>query len=254
MSEGPLRVTCSSVHTGRAEASGDVHMHLEEAFEDFVAQVEHLEALLSRGADDLRQRRFVHSSAGMETAPFLVCHSADPASRYCLYYRCHAWLLALGGSPTAICDAILSPKSISPMQPRVEGLPVDFISVTVGAQLPVALGLALAGRPAVATVGDGGLSSGVVFESLNSAAIHRPDLLVVLDDNGRAISSARSTVCRAEPSVLCSSLDLEYFAVPAGDIGVFAVALDWVRSTSGTPRLLHVTTSRSAAHCLSMAT
>jgi len=230
----------------------EVLSQVDHSFEEFVLQVEALETALDGGADSDHLRRFVHSSRGMETAPFLVARFAGTAARYCLYYRCHAWLLALGGEAHSIRDAILSGTPISSMQPRIVGLPVDFISVTVGAQLPIALGLALAGHPTVAALGDGALSTGVVFETLNAAAIHRPDLLFVLDDNGRAVTTAGPAVTSADPESLCASLGLGYFALSAGDVDYFGDATDWLRATTGIPRLLHVRSTDTEPHCLAM--
>lgn len=219
----------------------------------FSSAVDALEATLDAACTEMAIRRFVHSSRGMETAPFLVATAlSGTATRYCLYYRCHAWLLALGGDPTAIVDAITTPNSISPMQPRLPELPVDFISVTVGSQLPVALGLALAGEPVVATFGDGALSTGVVFETLNSAAIHRPDLLFVLDDNNRAVSTPRSRVTNADVGGLCGSLGVDYHRVDAADTDAFGDTIAWLREGGRSPRLLHVLSEGTDPHCLAM--
>jgi TPP-dependent pyruvate/acetoin dehydrogenase alpha subunit len=225
---------------------------VEKRFDAFTSRVGLFEAGLQRDARDSSLRRFVHSSSGMETAPFLVAECREPDTRYCLYYRCHAWLLALGGEPDLVRRAVLGGTPISPMQPMMSGLPVDFISVTVGAQLPVALGLALAGRPTVAAFGDGALSTGVVFETMNSAAIHRPDLLFVLDDNHRAVSTAGSSVAAADPARLCECLGLGYLAVEGGDSASFSDAISWLRATAKVSRFLHVRSPGAEPHCLAM--
>lgn len=212
-----------------------------------------LEDSLDRAVASPEHRRFVHSSRGMGLAPFAVA-MALPKARYALYYRCHGWLLALGASERQVVEAVTSPASLSPMQPRILGLPVSFISVTVGAQLPVALGLALDGNgPVVGVIGDGGLSTGVAFETLNAAALLRPDLLFVVEDNGRVVSSPSHRVLAADVRSLAGALSMEYFLLSPTDAIALSAAKDWIGDTSGSPRILHVSTTPLDAHCLAMA-
>jgi TPP-dependent pyruvate/acetoin dehydrogenase alpha subunit len=229
---------------------------LGDEFAVFTAELRELEQRLNSETTDEAARRFVHSSEGMELAPFVVARALSHAdARYCLYYRCHAWLLALGASAAAIVDAVTLDVSVSPMQPRVDGVPVDFVSVTVGAQLPIALGLALTGyRPVVAVLGDGALSTGVVFETLNAAAIHRPDLLLVIDDNQRAVSSPSDAIARSEPGTLARSLDLGYHHLATFDPAFVRAAIGWIQETAGRTRVLHVSSSQTASHCLANTT
>lgn len=224
-------------------------------FEKFALALESLERTIDDECQYEPARRFVHSSRGMALAPFIVAQAlSGSTARYSLYYRCHAWFLALGAEHDDIVRAVTDPTAVSPMQPRLTGVGVKFISVTVGAQLPVALGLALGSTdPTVAVLGDGALSTGVVFETLNAAAIHRPDLLFVLDDNNRAISTARRDVSRADPGTLARSFGINYHRVTSADDAEIEESIAWIDKTAGRVRLLHVHSEATEAHCLAFA-
>lgn len=232
-----------------------VQGNIANDFQVFKDKLDSLERSLDIEILDAALRRFVHSSRGMELAPFLVVRALSHLQpRYSLYYRCHAWLLALGATPEAIRRAVTVTSPIGPMQPRLPGLPVDFISVTVGSQLPVALGLALGRKgPTVAALGDGALSTGVVFETLNAAAIHRPDLLFVIDDNNRVVTSVGGKVIQADPALLAQALGLEHLTVAGEDLADLQRGVEWVQGTTGTVRILHVRTQPSDPHCLAAA-
>lgn len=133
-------------------------------------------------------------------------------------------------------------------------LPVRFISVTVGSQLPFALGLALAGvGPVVVSLGDGALSTGVSLETLNAAAVLRPDLLFVVEDNGRAVTTPAAMVVGASPGDLAETYSLPFHRVDSAEEDTLDEAIHWVRSTVGSPRLLHVRASNPDPHCLAYA-
>lgn len=221
-------------------------------FNDFRNRVESMERDLDEMILNPDQRRFVHSSAGMELGAFVVTRAmTDPGALYALYYRCHSWLLALGAVPEEITEAVRQARPLSPMQPVLKKLPVRFISVTVGAQLPFALGLAMAySTPVVVSLGDGALSTGVTAETLNCAALHRPDLLFVIEDNDRVVTKPRQLVVGTSPAALAVAYSLPYHEMSSAEMASIAHAVRWIRATAGGPRILHVRSSSSAAHCL----
>lgn len=81
--------------------------------------------------------------------------------------------------------------------PRKEESPYDlFTTGHAGTAISCALGMVIADQAAgrkrkvVAVVGDGAMGAGMSFEALNHAgALHKKDLLVVLNDNSMAISN-----------------------------------------------------------------
>jgi TPP-dependent pyruvate/acetoin dehydrogenase alpha subunit len=218
--------------------------------------VDALEAELATTVSGLDQRRFIHSSRGAELAPAVVTYALRGApARYALYYRCHAWLLALGGSIAEVAVAVRAGAPLSPMQPIIRALPVAGVFVTVGSQLPLALGVALAGRgPTVVSVGDGALSTGVSLESLNVAALHRPDLLLTVEDNDRVVGLPGSAVLAAAPLELAETFGLPAHRLDANtasdDPRILEDAVEWIQATAGGPRLLHVRSGPVDAHCL----
>jgi TPP-dependent pyruvate/acetoin dehydrogenase alpha subunit len=223
-----------------------------QEFSDFRAAVGRLEDSLDELISDPGQRRFVHSSAGMELGAFVVTAAmTDPRTRYALYYRCHAWLIGLGAAPEEVIAAVRAGAPISPMQPVIRRLPVRFISVTVGAQLPFALGLALAGQgPVVVSLGDGALSTGVTAETLNCAALRRPDLLFVVDDNNRVVDQPGESVLASSAAALAAAYGLPCRELAAADGPSLRAAARWIRDTAGAARVLHVRSSGPAPHCL----
>lgn len=188
----------------------------------------------------------------MELGAFVVTRAmTDPRTSYALYYRCHAWLVGLGAMPDEIIEAVSEGAPISPMQPVIKRLPVRFISVTVGAQLPFALGLAMADvGPVVVSLGDGALSTGVTAETLNCTALRRPDLLFVVDDNNRVVDQPGLSVLSSSPAALAAAYALPYHELSAADGESLAQTAGWIRATAGTSRVLHVKSSGTAAHCL----
>lgn len=221
-------------------------------FADFCRVVEQLESVLDRTTTSPDQRRFVHSSVGMELGAFSVTRAmTDPRTSYALYYRCHAWLIGLGAKPDEIIAAVSASVPISPMQPVIKRLPVRFISVTVGAQLPFALGWAMAGLgPVVVSLGDGALSTGVTAETLNCAAVSRPDLLFVVEDNNRVVDRPGQSVLGSSATALAAAYALPCHELSAPDTESLGQAVQWIRETAGTSRILHVRSSGTAAHCL----
>lgn len=110
-------------------------------------------------------------------------------------HRCHGHFIAYGGDlralfaelmgkPTGICGGVGGSQHLHWK---------DFYSNGVlGSTAPVAVGTALAekskasGALAVIFLGDGALGEGVVYESLNIAALWKAPILFVIEDNGIA--------------------------------------------------------------------
>ncbi len=121
-----------------------------------------------------------------------------------------------------------------------------------GTSLSIALGLALArklrGDPGrvIAVIGDGSLAEGMAFEGLNHAAVERTNLLVVLNDNGYAISPGFGALHEAlrggRAEDFFRSLGLSYIGpVDGHDIGALLAAFERARSERRLP-LVHART------------
>ncbi len=87
------------------------------------------------------------------------------------------------------------------MPPEVRGFPM---AVPVGTQMPHAAGIAFAqkykktGNAVVAYVGDGGTSEGDFYEAINFAGVWKAPLVVIIQNNGWAISVPRSKQSAAQ--------------------------------------------------------
>jgi 1-deoxy-D-xylulose-5-phosphate synthase len=111
-----------------------------------------------------------------------------------------------------------------------------------GTSISLALGLALAKKLArddtkvVAVIGDGSLAEGLAWEGLNHAAVERTGLVVVLNDNGYAISpgfGALHEALRGERArAFFEALGCEYIGpVDGHDLAALVPALERARSS-----------------------
>jgi pyruvate dehydrogenase E1 component alpha subunit len=178
-------------------------------------------------------------------------------------HRNHAHALVKGVDPKALLAEIFERRTglcggygghMHPFDPQHR----FSASGIVGASLPVALGHAYAARlgqqdaVAVAVTGDGGANHGTFHECLTMASAWRLPLIVVIENNGLAISVEPSSVAppgalarRAEaygcPGVTVDGTDAE--AVSAA-FGEFVSA---ARETPG-PAVLEATCARFRGH------
>lgn len=166
---------------------------LEEKYEIFKGRVIGLELALWDYFCRKPQGRFVHSSLGHEAAAFFVT-SILPSDQalWALYYRCHAWLLALGVPISDIIEEILGKQQgklggrAGSMHLLLHPNIIDCNSI-VGAQVPIAVGASIANRGTglctVCVLGDGATNTGVFYEALNIAALYQAPILFVVEDN-----------------------------------------------------------------------
>lgn len=216
----------------------------------FRGRVYGLELALWTWGHDRPAGRFVHGSLGHEVVPFCVTRAVGPKVRYALYYRSHAWLLALGVAPMRIAAEIAQPRP-GPMHLFLSDSIVDCNSI-VGAQLPIALGAALGTRRTVVCVlGDGATTTGVFFEVLNIAALHRAPILFVIEDNGLAIDSLAREISAASIEEKFRLFGIPVLSTAASrPDDVLAAAREQASHASSGPAALRVTTERVGAHAI----
>lgn len=141
-----------------------------------------------------------------------------------------------------------------------------------GTSISIALGVALANRiqharrSTIAVIGDGSLAEGLALEALNHAAVeHDSGLILVLNDNGYAISpgfgalheylqslelpvSENGSSEARGPELLFSSLGLDYHGpIDGHDIGQLTRALRLASQSSRVP-LVHVKTRKGEGY------
>jgi 1-deoxy-D-xylulose-5-phosphate synthase len=115
-----------------------------------------------------------------------------------------------------------------------------------GTSISIALGLALARRlraqagHVVAVIGDGSLAEGLALEGLNHAAVERTNLVLVLNDNGFAISpgsgALHEALRRGRAEGFFRTLGLSYIGpVDGHDVGALVQALERARAAQHLP-------------------
>lgn len=149
---------------------------------------------------------FVISCQGQEGAQVGVASALDPAVDWVApYYRDLGVVLYFGMTPREIMLGQMAkaadPSSGGRQMPSHYGHKEHRIltgSSPVATQVPHAAGIALAFKirqePAVAmtSLGEGSTNQGEFHEALNFAAVHRLPLIVVVENNGFAISVPQS--------------------------------------------------------------
>ena len=250
----------------------------DEAVADFTL------AATSRAIDDReislqKQSKvfFEISGAGHEALGVGLARHLRPAHDWFFpYYRDLALVLGLGVSPydtlLQAVGAADDPASGGRMMPAHWGdakLNIVTQSSPTGSQMLGAVGCAEASRYIVnhpglpgcvahadeltyVSLGEGACSEGEVWEGLNTACTLKLPLLIVVADNGWAISvPARDQAPAPIDQMVIGFRGLNIFHVDGGDYfsvrRVGAQAVDWVRSGRG-PALLHAKVTRPYSH------
>ncbi len=147
----------------------------------------------------------IHSSIGQEALAVGVIDALEPGDKVLSHHRGHGHALAKGVDPNRLmaelfgkADGLCRGKGGSM---HITDLSCGFLGslAVVGSSIPLAVGAALAMRKAeaphvcVVFFGDGGINQGVLYESMNLAAIWRLPVVFVCENNGFAISVRSST-------------------------------------------------------------
>jgi TPP-dependent pyruvate/acetoin dehydrogenase alpha subunit len=201
-----------------------------------------------------------HTYLGQEADAVGVLQALDAEDIVFSNHRCHGHFLAYGGSPHALFAELMG-KATGVCGGRGGSQHLhwrNFYSNGVqGGIMPVAAGMALAEKlkgsqvATVAFLGDGTLGEGVLYETLNMAALWGAPVLFVLENNRIAQTTpieqavAGSLLARfqafAIPAWELESSDVEVIAAIAGPL------LDEVRQEVG-PRALILHTCRFGPH------
>jgi TPP-dependent pyruvate/acetoin dehydrogenase alpha subunit len=133
-----------------------------------------------------------HVYIGQEADAAGIFSVSDPNDVIFSNHRCHGHFLAYGGEPYRLAAELMG-KSTGLVGGRGGSQHIqwrNFYSNGIqGGIVPVAAGMAFAekarqtGKIVLVFIGDGTLGEGVLYESLNMAALWRLPLLVVLEDN-----------------------------------------------------------------------
>ena len=209
---------------------------------------------------------FVISAQGHEGAEAGLCAALTPGRDWLLpYYRSMAAVLAFGMTPREVMLAQFGraddPGSGGRQMPAHYGGAAHRIftsSSPVGTQALHAAGIALAARlrrePQVAVVmmGEGASNQGDVHEALNFAGIHRLPMVLVVENNGYAISvPAEKEVAVRDVAIRAAGYAMPGVIVDGTDVvGCYLAMREAVaRALSGDgPTLIEAKVTRLTGH------
>lgn len=166
---------------------------------------ERLIALFEEG----RIKGTTHSCVGQEVCAAALAEHLTERDYVLSNHRGHGHFLAMGGDPAGLlAELVGQPDGVCAGRGGSQHLhqPNFFSNGITGGMTPVGTGIALAlkdeapGALCVVFLGDGAVSQGVVYESLNIAGLWDLPLLLAVEDNKYAMSTpvARGLAGRIE--------------------------------------------------------
>lgn len=175
-------------------------------------------------------------------------------------HRCHGHFLAYGGDPRALFAELMG-KATGVCGGRGGSQHIHwknfYSNGVLGSTAPAAVGAALAeqrkgsGAMAVIFLGDGALGEGVLYESLNMAALWNAPVLFVLENNGIAQTTPVELAVAGGINARFEAFGIPCSEVDSSDVTEIAAAvaplMAAVRKGEG-PRALHLHTVRFGPH------
>jgi TPP-dependent pyruvate/acetoin dehydrogenase alpha subunit len=201
-----------------------------------------------------------HAYIGEEADAAAIFSVAGPDDIVWSNHRCHGHFLAYGGDPYALAAELMG-KSTGLVGGRGGSQHIhwrNFYSNGIqGGITPVATGMALAqkvqktGNLVMAFIGDGTLGEGVLYESLNIAALWQLPILFIVEDNHYAQTTPVERGLSGSMSMRFEAFGLRTWEKESSDVldlvPLAAEALAYVRANSQ-PAALILHTHRFAAH------
>lgn len=144
---------------------------------------------------------FVHFYIGQEAVAVGVCDALNPSDKVLGNHRSHGHYLAKGGDlKRMVCELLGKEPGLAHGKGgsmHMIDTSVNFVGTTpiLGSVVPLACGTAFeqkyhqTGGITVAFFGDGAFEEGVVYETLNLAALFQLPLLLVVENNLFAVNS-----------------------------------------------------------------
>ncbi|NBE98017.1 thiamine pyrophosphate-dependent dehydrogenase E1 component subunit alpha [Nonomuraea sp. KC401] len=202
----------------------------------------------------------IHVCLGQEQVPVALRTLLLPGDFVFGNHRSHGHFLARGGDPAGLLAELMGREGgVCAGVGGSQHLYGDrFLSTGVqGEGIAVALGVArhLArhdpGRLACVYVGDGTWGEGIVYESLNIARLWRLPLLVVVENNGIAQSTATSAQMAGSVERRAHAFDVAYHGADTTDVNLLRAVLTpllaEVRAGAG-PLVVEAFTTRLGPH------
>jgi TPP-dependent pyruvate/acetoin dehydrogenase alpha subunit len=201
-----------------------------------------------------------HAYIGQEADAAAIFSTASPEDIVWSNHRCHGHFIAYGGDPYKLAAELMG-KATGLVGGRGGSQHIhwrNFYSNGVqGGIVPVATGMALAekvqktGQIALVFIGDGTLGEGVLYESLNVAALWQIPILFVVENNHYAQTTPIEKGISGSIPARFESFGIKTWEVDSSDVLEIcpsaAEALGHVRGNS-LPGALILHTQRFAAH------
>ncbi len=218
-----------------------------------------------RIAQDFRDNKifsFYHSSRGQESVAVGVAMALKCGDRVYGNHRSHGHYLACGGDLYRMFCEIYGKadgccKGYGGSMHMLDRS-VGFMGSTplLGSVAPIAVGSAFEQKVAgsenitVCFIGDGASEEGVVYESINIAALMKLPILFVIEDNLYAVNSPTSArrSRHYDPMKVYNGIGVKYHHIADGRScgNIASQVTDLMKY--GEPSLLHITTYRDMAH------
>ncbi|MBR1420173.1 MAG: hypothetical protein IJ575_03815 [Selenomonadaceae bacterium] len=168
-----------------------------------------------------------HTYIGAEATASSLMQFIHEADTVFSNHRCHGHFLALGGDPQKLLAEIMSRKS-GLCEGRGGSQHIHwknfFTNGIQGGIVPNAVGVAFANkidknsRRTIVFLGDGTLGQGIVYESMNFAAVKEIPCIFVVEDNQYAMSTRRIDAISGNIADRISSFGIEVFEIESTDI------------------------------------
>jgi acetoin:2,6-dichlorophenolindophenol oxidoreductase subunit alpha len=200
----------------------------------------------------------IHASIGQEAVAVGVAAALEESDKMLSHHRGHGHALAKGVDPKRLmaelfgrADGVCGGKGGSM---HIADAKCGFLGslAVVGSSIPLAVGVALAsGGVCVVFFGDGGVNQGVLYESMNLAAIWRLGVVFVCENNSYAITTPAKKVTAGEGmQTRAQAFGLSALRVDGQDVEEVAGATRTLveEARAGQPALLECLTYRFLGH------
>ncbi len=200
-----------------------------------------------------------HACVGQEANAVAIAEALGDDDHVFSNHRCHGHYLArtwdvaglwgeLTGRPDGVCGGVGGSQHLSAPGFRSNGVQGGIVPAAAG----IALSRALSGRDGLSVVfcGDGTFGEGVVYETLNIAALWRLPLLVVVEDNGWAQSTPAALNRAGDLPARIAAFGIPVDDVDSTDVEILATASARAVATTraGGPAALVIRTYRLCHH------
>jgi TPP-dependent pyruvate/acetoin dehydrogenase alpha subunit len=200
-----------------------------------------------------------HTSIGQEANAVAVMEAIDrETDTVWSNHRCHGHFIAYCGEIAGLVAEIMGRTTgVSGGRGGSQHLCFrNFYSNGIqGGFAPVAVGCAVARKDAgeitVAFLGDGTMGEGMVYESLNLAAVFEAPVLFVVEDNGIAQTTPRQMTVAGSIADRAKAFGIRSFAYDGADpVALHAIASEAVQHVrrNRQPAWLHICTERMGPH------